>query len=249
VFSSRDKHILVSASELSTHNYTDGSETAFSLSNIILNPRSITEIIDLQQILEPPRVRLPVIATGQPHNPAPFNSKLSTPPAPPITRSIPETISLGQGKKYPRVRLPGMATEHPDDPTMSNSQPQSPPVPPVPRSTPEISSPQQIVERPRVRSRGMAIRQPYHPTMSNSQPHSPPVPPVSRSTPEIPYNPATFSRQPCTEPTFNGLPKEIQAIIWKKTVEPRIVHIKYSPRPRPYAFYRVQSDQEAVVDL
>ena len=201
------------ASKLSAHNYIDGSETAFSLSNIILNPRSNTEIIDLQQILERPRVRLPpmveyvrvhlpVTATGQPLNPAPFNSKLSTPPAPPITRSIPETISLGQGIKYPRVRLPGMATG-----------------------------------------------QPYHPTMSNSQPDSPPVPPVPRSTPEIPYNPATFSRQPYTEPTFNGLPKEIQAIIWEKTVEPRIVHIKYSPRPRPYAFYRVHSDQEAVVNL
>jgi hypothetical protein len=84
------------ASELSTHNYTDGSQTASSLSNI-LNPRSITEIIDLQQILKRPRlrlppvaeyvrVRLPVIATGQPYNPAPFNSNLSTPPALPITR-------------------------------------------------------------------------------------------------------------------------------------------------------------------
>jgi hypothetical protein len=190
------------ASKLSAHNYIDGSETAFSLSNIIFNPRSNTEIIDLQQILGRPRVRLPVTATGQPYHP-----------------------------------------------TMSNSQPDSPPVPPVPRSTPEIFNPQQVIERPRGRSRGMAIRQPGHPTMSNSQPHSAPVPPVPRSTPEIPYNPATFSRQPYTEPTFNGLPKEIQAIIWEKTVEPRIVHIKYSPRPRPYAFYRVHSDQEAVVDL
>jgi hypothetical protein len=144
-----------------------------------------------------------------------------------------------------------MATGQPYHPTMSNSQPQSPRVPPTPRSTPETSSSQQIIERPRVRSRGMAIRQPDNPSMSNSQSHSPLVLPVPRSTPETSspqhiYNPATFLRKPYAEPTFNGLPQEIQDIIWEKTLEPRIVHIKYTPRPLTHALYRIRSDQGAV---
>jgi hypothetical protein len=93
----------------------------------------------------------------------------------------------------------------------------------------------------------MATGRPDDPTMSNGQLQSPPVPPVPRSTPEIPYNPDTFSRKPYYDPTLNGMPPAIQAMIWKKTLgEPRIVHIKYSLRPLHYAIC-VRSDQEAVV--
>jgi hypothetical protein len=242
VFSSRNT-FWFPASELSTHNYTDGSETAFSLSILfsiqdhLLKSLTSNKYWNAPQARLPPvaeyvRVRLPVIAMGKSHNPAPFNSKLSTPPVPPITRSVSE-ISLGQGTQNSRVLLPEMARGPPDHPTTSNSQPRSPSVPPVPRWTPEISSSRGIIVCPRFpKFPEMATGPPDHPTTSNRQPDSPPVPPAPRSTPE---------------PTLIGIPPEIQAMIWKKTLgEPRIVHIKYCRRQLPPAICP-GCDQEVVI--